>query len=112
MKTFFWLLLIALIGAIVWLVFALWTGLYSVYTIPPSREKPDGATLIVNREEGEPLFNSPEYRSPEKKAEPKKGGMSFQTIPKAKKPLKDRTILELPYIDWTYRKSLEPQSVP
>jgi hypothetical protein len=106
-KTFYFLLFVFFV-AVLWGAFAIWTGIYSVYTTPPSRENPDGATLIVTREEGEPMFNSPSYNPPLKKPGPQ-SGLSFTTVKKPKRPLEQRTIVRLPYIDWAYKKSLEPQ---
>ncbi len=96
-----------LFAAAFWLVFALWTGIYSVYSVPPTHDEPDGATYIVTREEGEPIFNSPQYVAPEKKAEPQSGMIQFSRAPKPKKSIQDRSIVDLPYIAWAYEKSLE-----
>lgn len=106
-KTFYFLLIVA-VGVVIWGAFAIWTGIYSVYTYPPSKEHPDGATLIVNREEGEPMFNSPKYTPPTRKPS-QQSGLVFTPIPKPKRALEERTIVELPYIEWAYKKSLEPQ---
>jgi hypothetical protein len=100
-------LIIAALAVLFWFAFAIWTGLYSIYSIPPSPANPDGATLIVSREEGEPMFNSPQYKPPPKKVE-RSSGIGFGSIQKPKRPLQDRTIVELPYIDWAFQKSLEP----
>ena len=109
-KTFYLLLFVAF-GAAIWCAFALWTGIYSIYTIPPSRENPDGATLLVAREDEEPLFNSPHYTPPLKKPSVQ-SGLGFTTVQRPKRPLEQRTIVKLPYIDWAYKKSLEPQEDP
>ncbi len=106
-----WLLIIALVvGACLafWVVFALWTGIYSVYSYPPSKQHPEGITLLVSREEKEPVFNSPDYRRPKKTESGQSGSMGFETMPKAKRPPEIRTIVKLPYIEWAYKKSLEP----
>lgn len=100
-------LTLVLIAGIFWFVFALWTGIYSVYSVPPTHDNPDGATYIVSREEDEPTFNSPQYVAPEKKAEPQSGMIQFSRVPSPKKSIQDRTIIELPYIAWAYEKSLE-----
>jgi len=101
-------LLIISLAVLFWFAFAIWTGLYSIYTIPPSREDPDGSTLIVAREEGEPMFNSPQYKPPPRKAEPS-GGIGFGSVSRPRRPLDQRTIVELPYIEWAHEKSLEAQ---
>jgi hypothetical protein len=100
-------LLIASAAVLFWFTFAIWTGLYSIYTVPPSPGEPDGSTLIIAREAGEPMFNSPQYKPPPKKAE-KNGGIGFGTMSQARRALDQRTLLELPYIEWAYQKSLEP----
>lgn len=111
LRTMKWLLIITLIaGACVvfWVVFALWTGIYSLYSYPPSKQYPEGVTLLVSREEKEPTFNSPDYRQIKKTDSGQSGGMGFESMPKAKRPPEKRTIIKLPYIDWAYKKSVEP----
>ncbi len=106
-----WLFIIALILVaclVFWVGFALWTGIYSLYSYPPSRQHPEGQTLLVSRDEGEPMFNSPSYVPPKKAPSEKSGGMSFESLPKAKRPPEVRTIAKLPYIEWAYTKSIEP----
>jgi hypothetical protein len=105
-----WLFIIALVLAaclVFWVGFALWSGIYSVYSYPPSRQHPEGLTLLVSRDEGEPMFNSPAYVPPKKGPEENSGGMSFGSMPKAKRAPEIRTIVKLPYIEWAYEKSLE-----
>jgi hypothetical protein len=113
LKRLFYFALIVAAAVVFWGVFAIWTGIYSVYSIPPTHAQPDGATLIVQREQGEPTFNSPDYKKPAPpKEEPKGGGLKFGTIKKPPRQLDERTILELPYIEWAYRKSIEPEKPP
>jgi len=100
-------LVIASAAVLFWFAFAIWTGLYSIYSIPPSPTEPDGSTLIVAREEGEPMFNSPQYKPPPVKVE-KGGGIGFGSANRAKRPLDQRTVVELPYVEWAYQKSIEP----
>jgi hypothetical protein len=93
-----------------WFVFALWVGLYAFYSFPPSsKEHPRGVTLIISRDEWEPMFNSPDYVAPERHSAEKRGSIGFGSAPKPKRPLRIRTIVELPYIDWAYKQSLKPQ---
>lgn len=104
-----WLFILALVAALAgafWVAFALWTGIYSVYTYPPSKTNAEGSTLLVTRDEWEPMFNSPDFTVPSKKPS-SSGGMSFEPLPKPKRPVERRTILKLPYIEWAYKKSLE-----
>jgi len=111
MKKIFGFLSIVAAGALIWFAFAFWVGLYSVYSFPPlSKEYPRGATFIISRDEWEPMFNSPDYVAPERPKEVGRGGIGFGSTPKAKRPLKFRTIMELPYIDWAYKQSLKPDS--
>lgn len=107
MKKVFGFLLVVVVCVLVWFAFALWTGMYSVYSYPPT-EKTDGSTLIVSRDEDEPMFNSPDYKPP-KKEKPSGGMFGFEKMPKPKVPIAERTIIRLPYIEWAYRRSLEPQ---
>ncbi len=110
MKKLFFILIVLILAVLFWFGFALWTGIYSVYSYPPSKDHPEGSTLIVSRDEGEPAFNSPEYKAPPKQEQPKSGGIVFSTPIRSKKPIETRIIVELPYIEWAYKKSLEPQS--
>lgn len=96
---------------IFWVVFALWVGLYSIYSYPPSTDHPEGVTYIVSREDWEPTFNSPDFKAPPKKEEGPKGGIGFGKAPKVKQTVEERSIVKLPYVDWAYKKSLEPQTV-
>lgn len=112
MKKLFGFLLVVAIGVAIWVAFALWTGIYSVYTYPPGNEYPEGATFLISREEGEPTFNSPEWKPPkpeEKVAGEGQGGIKFESpIRQKKKPVQTRIIVELPYIEWAYKRSLGP----
>jgi hypothetical protein len=110
LKRLFILAFIILLAFVFWGVFAIWTGIYSVYSLPASKDYPDGATLIVSRDQGEPMFNSPAYKEPPKKKEPQGGGLSFGPMKKPPRPLKVRTLLELPYIEWAYEQSLKTES--
>jgi hypothetical protein len=108
MKKVFVVLLIAILGVVIWFAFALWVGIYSVYSFPPSKEHPDGATFIVDRDQGEPSFNSPDYVPP--KREKSSGGIvSFDRFNSRVRPVSDRTIVKLPYIEWAYEKSLKTE---
>ncbi len=105
-KKFFGFLIVVVVAVLLWFGFALWTGIYSVYSVPPSRQEPDGSTLIVSRDEGEPMFNSPDYTPPPRK-KTTTGGIGFESLAKPRRPVDGRTIVKLPFIDWAYRKSLE-----
>ena len=104
-KKIFYVILIVAAGIIIWFLFAIWIGLYSVYSIPPSKEDPNGATLIIHRDEWEPIFNSPDYVAPKRNEESQGMGWS-KPMKIAKRPLPLRTIIKLPFIDWAYQKSL------
>jgi hypothetical protein len=106
-KKLFYLVLLVALGIGIWVGFALWTGLYSVYSYPPSVEHPDGLTLLISRDAGEPAFNSPDAKKPPKKKPPKTTGIGFSAPIKSGRPVEIRTIAKLPYIKWAYEKSLE-----
>jgi len=106
-----WLFILALVVAVAgifWLAFGLWTGIYSVYSFPPSKEYPEGVTLLVSRDGGEPMFNSPQYVPPPKAPVSKDRGLGFGGLDLPSRPVAIRTIVKLPYIEWAYKKSLEP----
>jgi len=110
-KKLFIFAIIVAIGAAIWFAFAIWSGLYSIYSFPPSKTYPDGSTFVVEREDGEPMFNSPSYKPPKTEPLPEKGGIGFsKNIPRSKKPIELRVIIRLPYIKFAYEKSLEDQS--
>jgi len=108
MKKLLVLLLLVVIGVSLWFAFGLWSGIYSIYTYPPSHEHPDGATLIVTRDEWEPMFNSPDYQPPKRESKGA-GTYSFERAHTAPRPISSRKIVKLPYIDWAYQKSIEPR---
>lgn len=106
-KKIFYLILIVAFGTAGWFAFAIWINLYSVYSYPPSKEHPEGVTLIIHRDEWEPHFNSPDYKPPKRK-EPEKGEMGYsKSSSRPKRPIHLRTIVKLPYVEWAYKKSLE-----
>ncbi len=111
MKTLSVIALVGLICVCLWVGFGLWTGMYSVYSIPPSKTNAEGETLLVSREAREPMFNSPAYKAPEEKSDGKRGGIDFGASKIKSKPVEDRVIVRLPFIQWAYQKSLEPQKV-
>ncbi len=109
-KKLFYLILIAAMGVVLWFAFGIWIRLYSVYSFPPSKENPKGVTLIVRREELEPKFNSPDYKAP--KRDEKKEGMGWSSSSgRSKIPLNFRTVVKLPYVEWAYKRSLQPQEI-
>ncbi len=71
------------------------------YTIQPIGALPQGRTIIVWRESGEPFFNSPDAQCLERM-----GGVSLMCRLGAMgaAPV-DRIILRLPYMAWAYRAS-------
>lgn len=54
------------------------------------------------------MFNSPHY-TPKLKKPTQQSGLGFTAVQKPKRPVEKRTIVKLPYIDWAYKKSLQPQ---
>ena len=106
-KKLFYLILLVAFGLGIWVGFALWTGIYSIYSYPPTLENPEGTTLLISRDPGEPMFNSPDAKTPPKKKPQKNTGIGFGTPLKSKRPIDIRTIVTLPYIKWAYEKSLE-----
>jgi hypothetical protein len=109
-KKILFILIVLLLAILFWFGFALWTGIYSIYSYPPSAEHQEGSTLIVSREQGEPTYNSPNYEPGPKKEQPRSGGIVFSGPLKSKRPVETRIIVELPYIEWAYKKSLERQA--
>lgn len=109
-KKFLFVVIVLFLAIVFWFGFALWTGIYSLYSYPPSAQHPEGTTLVISREAGEPTYNSPDYRPPPKKEEPKSGGIVFSTPMRSKHSPETRIIVELPYLEWAYKKSLEPQA--
>jgi hypothetical protein len=109
-KKTFAVLVILVLAVMFWFVFGLWTGIYSVYSYPPSKERPDGATLVIARDEGEPMFNSPQHTGPVIQPTPARGGIVFAAPMRPKRPVDVRTIVEFPFVQWAYDKSLEPET--
>jgi hypothetical protein len=111
-KRLFVLILIVAIGAGLWFGFGLWSGLYSIYSFPPSTKNPRGSTLLVERADREPMFNSPDRAIPPPPPREKGVGLGFSSGSIRPKSVEKRTIVELPYIEWAYKKSLEPETLP
>ena len=109
-KKFFILVLIVAIGIAIWVAFALWTGIYSVYSYPPGKDYPSGRTLLVSRAQGEPTFNSPDYVEPKRPPPQQTSGIGFGTVTPHNLPIETRIVAELPYIEWAYKKSLPPET--
>lgn len=72
-----------------------------IYTIQPIGMLPEGKTLIVWRESGEPFFNSPDATCLERV-----GAVSLmcRMLAMSKAPV-NRIILRLPYWEWSYLAS-------
>ena len=89
-----WAVLVALVVlALVYLVVRPGT-----YTVQPIGALPEGATLLVYRGSGEPVFNSPDGLCLRIQ-----GGVSLlcRGIAMGQAPV-DRIILRLPYMEWAY----------
>lgn len=108
MKKLFTVVLVVAGGVLIWFLFALWTGIYSVYSYPPSKERPEGVTYIVSRADREPMFNSPDYVPPKPKQEGQRSSIGFDKAKTPVKPIEQRIIVTLPYVEWAYKKSREP----
>ncbi len=82
-----------------------WAGVWGIYVVPPSKEKPKGSTWIVSREEDEPFFNAADSvlniskkegeATPSSKSPPAMTAEELAKMPK--KPIDKRIIFKLPY---------------
>ena len=68
------------------------------YTIQPIGALPEGRTLIVWRDSGEPLFNSPDAMCMDRVGEV---SLLCRGVALTAAPV-DRIVLRLPYMDWAY----------
>jgi len=110
-KFLFYVSLFGALGTSLWFAFGIWSGMYSVYSYPPSKDDLEGSTLIIKRDDGEPMYNSPHYKPPKEKPQEKKTGLGFGKLKfKSMKPIQARTILKLPYVEWAYNQSLITES--
>lgn len=91
-------LILAVIALVVLVVLFTKIGLY---TVQPIGAIPEGRTLVIWRNSGEPFFNSPDALCLERL-----GGVSLlcRGIAINEAPL-DRIILRLPYQEWAYLRS-------
>lgn len=109
-RFFKWILVLSLLTAALtagWVGLGLWSGYYSVYSYPPSETHPKGASLIINRDDGEPVFNSPDYIKPPRKRGGGGSGIGFGTTEFTRmKPPELRTVFSLPFIEYAYLQSL------
>jgi hypothetical protein len=108
LKRLLTLALLLLVVAIAWVAFGLWSGMYGVYSYPASKGKDDGRTLLISRDAGERTWNSPNAPKPVPKKVEKGGGLQLGTVQKPPSPVEGRIIIEFPYVEWAYRKSLIP----
>lgn len=76
------------------------------YSIPPIGALPEGGTIVVWRDSGEPFFNSPDALCLERM-----GSVSLMCrgIAMGQAPT-DRIILRLPYMEWAYTSSTGGQT--
>ena len=105
-KRLFVLILIIAIGVGLWVWFGLWSGLYSIYSYPPSTKHPKGSTLLIERAEREPVFNSPDRAIPPPPPREKGAGLGFSSGSIRPKPVEQRPMVELPYLEWSYTMAL------
>jgi hypothetical protein len=109
----FKLVLILAFGGFIFVGLMFWAKFWGIYSIPPSKEKPDGATWVVTREEDEPLMNAPDrpVKYPteglEEEEKPKRLKGIYEGEPVPKKPIEKRIIAKLPYINYFHEKALE-----
>ena len=96
---------LALLLLCAWIIvagFFFWAGIWSIFVVPPSKEKPKGATWIVSREDDEYFFNAPDtlfMTEDEKILAPKtpSGAIINQRAKKPKKPVEKRIIFKFPF---------------
>lgn len=81
--------------------FALFYAFCGLYTVQPIGALPDGVTIVVWRDSGEPFFNSPDALCLERT-----GGVSLlcRGMAIGQGPT-DRIIMRLPYQEWAYSAS-------
>ena len=79
-----------------------WAGIWGIFVVPRSPEKPRGATWIVSREEDERFLNAPDtvFMTEEQKLVAPKSpaaALGAELAKKPKKPIEKRIIFKLPY---------------
>lgn len=89
------------VGGVVLAVTLIFSSVAGLYTVQPIGALPDGVTLVVHREPGEPFFNSPD-------------GMCLKRVGYVSLMCRmtafgqaptDRIITRLPYMKWAYLRS-------
>lgn len=112
-RALFKLILVVAFGGLLFVGLMFWAKFWGIYSIPPSKERPDGATWVVTREEDEPLLNAPDRpvkyptEAQEEEEKPKRLKGIYEGEPLAKKPVEKRIIAKLPYVEFLHEKALE-----
>lgn len=110
-KFLFKFAIVIAIGASLFAGLMFWAKFWSIYSVPPSKVNPDGATWIISRDEDDPFLDAPD-RPKAKPAEehvnepPRLKGM-YEGDPVPKKPPEKRIIFSLPYIELVHEKAIE-----
>lgn len=87
--------------------------IWGIYSVPPSEQKPKGATWIISRYEDEPLFNASDRSPPPPPEEEPKippTGM-FDGGPMKRDPIEKRIILTLPFTKWVHERGKDTTGV-
>ena len=85
-----------------------WAKFWGVYCIPPSEKNPEGVTLIVSREEDEPMLSASDRPIPKKDEEedqPPRRRSMYEGTPRQKPPIEKRIIFKLPFIEYVYEQT-------
>ena len=110
LRILFKLLILVALGLGLFSGLMFWAKFWEIYSIPPSKDRPDGATLIISRTEDEPFLNAPDRPLPKKEEDddesPNTQKGMFGGGPIKKKSVEERTIVELPYVEWLHEKAL------
>jgi hypothetical protein len=109
MKILFKVALVCGVGLLLFAALMFASGIWGIYSIPPTKENPRGATLIVKPYDDEPFFNAPDRpRPPESISfEPEPPSGIYPRGPMKRRPAEQRTIASFPYIKWIHDRAVD-----
>lgn len=108
-KILFKIAVVCALGVALFTALMFGAKIWGVYSVPPTKEKPSGATLIVVRYDDEPFLNAADRPRPPDTTEveqPREWTM-YPKGPMKKRPVHMRTVVSLPYIAFIHKEAID-----
>lgn len=98
------------VGILLFTVLMFGAKIWGVYSVPPTKEDPKGATLIISRNDDEPFLNAPDRPKPIVVEEPQPQSQLPGIYPRGpikRRPVEKRIIVSLPFISWVHEEAVD-----